>query len=85
MAKKEDTKKAKGGGAKKKASGASVKKVSKEDLVGQMRKCKKDMQEMRFGLSKEAQKSGSRKNLRKQAARAAVQLTKMRKSGAVRS
>lgn len=84
MAKKEDTKKAKSGDAKKKAVGASVKKVSKEDLVGQMRKHKKEIQEMRFGLSKEAQKGGSRKNLRKQAAQAAVQLTKLRKSGAVR-
>ena len=85
MAKKEAVKKVKGGDGKKKAAGASVKKVSKEDLVGQMRKYKKEMQELRFGLSKEAQKDGSRKKLRKQAARAAVQLTKMRKSGAVRS
>ena len=84
MAKKEAVKKVKGGDGGKKASGASVKKVSKEDLVGQMRKHKKEMQELRFGLSKEAQKGGSRKNLRKQAARVAVQLTKLRKSGAVR-
>ena len=74
--------KRRGGGDVSKKSKKKV--VSKGDLVGQIRKCKQEMQEVRFGLSKEVQqKGGSRRNLRKQVARAATQLTMLRKNGAV--
>lgn len=76
----------------KKATASQRKKVSKapkmikkEDLVEQMHKHKKGMQEMRFGFSGEQQKSGSRRNLRKQIARATTQLTTLRKNGGVRA
>ncbi|MCY4577045.1 MAG: hypothetical protein OXB96_01245 [Candidatus Kaiserbacteria bacterium] len=68
----------------KKGSVAPGKGVRKEDLIQQIRKHKQEIQEMRFGLSKEAQRKGSsRKRLRQQVARAATKLTTLRKSGVV--
>ena len=52
---------------------------TKEDLVGQVRKHKKEIQVLRFGLSKEAQQGAARRNLRKQIARTATQLTALKK------
>ncbi len=77
----------------KKATASQRKKASKmpkvmkkEDLVEQMHKHKKGVQEMRFGLSKEGQQKGdSRQNLRKQIARTATQLTALRKNDGVRA
>ena len=90
MAKKEDKKiKNEVVGSKRSAGGKKGipkkdKKVTKGDLVEQIRKHKKGMQEMRFGLSKEVQqKGGSHKNLRKEVARVATRLTVMRKGGAI--
>ena len=58
--------------------------MKKEDLVEQMHKHKKGVQEMRFGFSGGQQKNGSRKRLRKQIARTATQLTMLRKNGGMR-
>ena len=53
---------------------------SRKDLIETIRKNKKEIQEMRFGLSKKAnQKGGTRKGLRKEVARAATKLTAMQK------
>ena len=59
------------------------KRVSKSELVEQIRKYKQDMREMRFGSTKEMQKDGSRRQVRKKLARAATHLTAMRKSGLI--
>lgn len=60
--------------------------MKKEDLVAQMHKHKKGVQEMRFGVSGGGQQKGdSHRNLRKQIARAATQLTMLRKNGGVRT
>ena len=59
--------------------------VKKEDLVEQMYVCKKEMQEMRFGLSQKGQQKGvSRRDLRKQLALTAMRLTMLRKNGVLR-
>ena len=72
-----------GGG--KKGVAKKSKSVTKDGLVGQIRTHKKGIQEARFGLSQEAQqKGGSRKQMRKQIARAATRLTLLRKQGVVR-
>lgn len=76
----------------KKATGSQRKKVSraskapkKEDLLSQLHKHKKEIQEMRFGMSQKGlQKGVSRRHLRRQIARAATQLTTLRKHGGAR-
>ena len=71
--------------SRRKTASRTSKIVKKEDLVGRMHSHKKEVQEMRFGLSGDGrQKDGSRRNLRKQIARTATQLTTLRKRGGVR-
>ena len=57
-----------------------TKKEVKKDLIGDIKKHKKEIQEMRFSTYKGAQqKSGERKKLRKEVAKAATKLTNMAK------
>ena len=69
---KETTKKPKQQASKK----GAPKKRTKVDLVADMRKYKQEIQQVRFGLSKESlQKRDSRGTLRKMVARTATQIT----------